>query len=376
MQQEYWTIVYYSLLISIARFLLTSAWKDTRSALPRGTEVTVEPHERSPITAKLMPGSYFAIVDVGSSEVGKDVMYTVRIGDGSTRQVRRELLRHRKWYCIAFLQFTNDPKHDHWSTTAFANRRQQFFQKLNDSGLQAALEFARDDRAEAKRLEDVAAADRSAAERAAAVAADPTTEAAAAIAAACRRHIRVANLPRPKVSTRKAPTEADFQQWLLELNEEEFWAWIEHSDNATHFKSKENLHYWSTRSGMDKVAFIRQVWVGFGCPGHGKGPWDGIGAMVKTKITRDVTNEQCLTPSGYIRSPLAAAQHARAIFATDEWAREHAYMEINRCVVMYLDKDQIHRPASPDDVSPVHSIMSHFSYLFFSSNTYLMRPYA
>ncbi len=26
-----------------------------------------------------------------------------------------------------------------------------------------------------------------------------------------------------------------------------------------------------------------------GCPGHGKGPWDGLGAMAKTKVTRDLT---------------------------------------------------------------------------------------
>ena len=50
----------------------------------------------------------------------------------------------------------------------------------------------------------------------------------------------------------------------------------------------------------------------------GKGPWDGIGAMVKTKVTRDITNEQCLTPSGTIKTPLCVAQHARATFCTEE----------------------------------------------------------
>jgi hypothetical protein len=41
----------------------------------------------------------------------------------------------------------------------------------------------------------------------------------------------------------------------------------------------------------------------------GKGPWDGIGAMVKTKVTRDMTNERCLTPSGNIVNQLDVAQH-------------------------------------------------------------------
>ena len=39
--------------------------------------------------------------------------------------------------------------------------------------------------------------------------------------------------------------------------------------------------------------------------------------------------------------------------------REHFHMEINECVVMYLDIDQINRPAVPDDVSPVKGILSH-----------------
>eukprot|EP00965_Chrysotila_dentata_P180524 5959505-Pleurochrysis_carterae.AAC.3 len=32
--------------------------------------------------------------------------------------------------------------------------------------------------------------------------------------------------------------------------------------------------------------------------GHGKGPWDGLGAVLKQTITRDITNDNTLTPSG------------------------------------------------------------------------------
>ena len=35
MQSEYWTIVYYSLLISITSFLVTSIWKDREGALQK-----------------------------------------------------------------------------------------------------------------------------------------------------------------------------------------------------------------------------------------------------------------------------------------------------------------------------------------------------
>jgi hypothetical protein len=372
LQQEYWIIVHYSLLISIARFLVMSCWVDTESALPKGAEVTVEPSERSPITAELVPDAEFGVVDAGSVEVGRDVEYTVKLRSGDVRKVRRALLRHRKWHRIAFLQFTNDKKHDHWSSTAFATRRQEFFQEWNDNGRKAALEFACADLADANRKEAEAAATQRASEHATAAAAEPELALAAKIAAACHRHIQVANLPRPRIRTR-GPTDQEFEEWYTTLNEQSFWAWIEHSDNATHFKSKENLHYWSTR--VEKTRFIRMVWTGFGCPGHGKGPWDGIGAMVKTKLSRDLTNEQVHTPSGSMRSALEAAQHARAVFCSKEWVREHLYMQINECVVMYLDESEISRPAVPDDVDTVVGIMSHYSYLFLSSNTYAMRPY-
>jgi hypothetical protein len=44
-------------------------------------------------------------------------------------------------------------------------------------------------------------------------------------------------------------------------------------------------------------------------PGHGKDPWDGLGAMAKTKVTRDLTDGNVQRPSGRITSPLEVAQH-------------------------------------------------------------------
>ena len=93
--------------------------------------------------------------------------------------------------------------------------------------------------------------------------------------------------------------------------------------------------------------------------------------MVKTKVTRDMTNERCLTPLGNIVNQLDVAQHVRATFCTQDWVREHFYMEINECVVMYLDIDQINRPAVPDDVSPVKGILSHYSYRRFFAHRVL-----
>ena len=50
------------------------------------------------------------------------------------------------------------------------------------------------------------------------------------------------------------------------------------------------------------------VWVEYGCPGHGKGPWDGLGAMAKTKVTRDLTDSNVQTPSGRITCALEVAR--------------------------------------------------------------------
>jgi hypothetical protein len=78
-----------------------------------------------------------------------------------------------------------------------------------------------------------------------------------------------------------------------------------------------------------------QQWVEFGCPGYGKGPWDGLGAMVKTKVTLDITHGKEHTMTGKITSPILVAQHLRATFCTNEWLMEHVDSLINEMVVMY-----------------------------------------
>ena len=291
MQREYWTIVYYTLKISISSFLVSAAWKDRRGPLPKGAEVTVEADDGTDTT-------YFAIVVRGSTDAGEAVAYEVERPSGERATVRRELLRHRRWHRIGFLQFSNDKQHDGWQSQAWFARRHRFFQLWNDEGREAALAFARDDAADRARAEqqaaldakaaamaaDVAAAKASvtAAEQAAAdgedeedadeqaarraAAADATAAAlAAAIAAAAAKPSAYA-VPVPRAA-RRHPTDAEFNEWMAHLDEEKFWAWVGHADNAVHFKSKEMLYWWSTR--LDKVAFMKAIWIEFGCPGHG-----------------------------------------------------------------------------------------------------------
>ena len=99
------------------------------------------------------------------------------------------------------------------------------------------------------------------------------------------------------------------------------------------------------------------------------------GACAKKAAGPTDHNEQ--TPSGRITSPLEVAQHLRAEFCTQQWLSEHADKQINLVIVMYLDVDQIERPTSPADVSPVKGILSSYSFLFLGTpGHYAMRAYS
>ena len=98
--------------------------------------------------------------------------------------------------------------------------------------------------------------------------------------------------------------------------------------------------------------------------------------MVKTKVSRDITNEQCRTPSGRINEAVDVAIHTRATFCTDEWLREHAYMQINEIVVMYLDTSEIERPRVPPSISPLEGIQSLYSFFMLGDGQLLARQWS
>ncbi len=116
----------------------------------------MEPHDHSfQGNVCVVEDSYFAVVDQDSLEVGSDVMCTVRTKDGKVSLVKREYLRHRKWYRIVFLQVTNYKKHDCWSSQAFSSRRLEFHDIFHKEGLDETLKFAGNDEAETARKEVV-----------------------------------------------------------------------------------------------------------------------------------------------------------------------------------------------------------------------------
>lgn len=71
--------------------------------------------------------------------------------------------------------------------------------------------------------------------------------------------------------------------------------------------------------------FIRSIRMEFGCLGKGKGPWDGIGAVVKTKNRKDIINNIAArlrtTPSGRITKALevmTSSSHTHVLFNTQQ----------------------------------------------------------
>lgn len=264
-QSEYWHIKYYSLLISISRFLVTADWNSQESPLPAKAEVTVQPAHVPPNTIIYTKGSYFATVKEGSKVPGENVEYILLLQDGSTCTVPRHRLRHRVWHSIAFLGVTNEKQHVSTTTQAFHARQLEFWHQWHKAGRDAAMAFACTDRA--------------------------------GTLSQCHYH------------SEDSGDYTDFAQHLARIEEERFTAYVGHRDNATHFKSSGSLHWWSEKQ-EELIArdFIRAIRLEFGCPGKGKGPWDGIGAVIKTKVRNDITNNipsrRRTTQSGRITTAL------------------------------------------------------------------------
>jgi hypothetical protein len=55
------------------------------------------------------------------------------------------------------------------------------------------------------------------------------------------------------------------------------------------------------------MKWLKMVWVEFGCPDHGKGPWDGLGAMAKSKVTLNIIHGKERTSTGKITSAMLVA---------------------------------------------------------------------
>lgn len=153
MQSEYWQTNSYSLLIKLARFLVTADWIGRSSALPDKAEVTVQPDGAPADSIEYVEGSFFATVKRGSISTGEDVLYVVVKRDGSEETVPRHRLRRRVWYAVALLGITNDKRHVGITSQAFHECELEFWRVWQTNGHAAALEYARRDQLVSARLQ-------------------------------------------------------------------------------------------------------------------------------------------------------------------------------------------------------------------------------
>jgi hypothetical protein len=134
---------------------------------------------------------------------------------------------------------------------------------------------------------------------------------------------------------------------------ERFFAIHVHSDNAgSHFKSSKTMFFLSTLLALCALwpaaatagavtMSVRAFWE-FGAPGHGKGVWDGLGALVKRTVKQDIIDDIALTKSKRITTAEEVAEHVRARFSTEDWKASHAAMTINEIVVVHGSTTEIH----------------------------------
>ncbi len=135
---------------------------------------------------------------------------------------------YRKWYRLAFLQVTNDKKHDFWSSQAFASRRLAFYDIFHTQGLEEAIKFAMLDDAETAR-EKAAELAQNAQSTAAAFCsvANGTSiqgQAAAAVLAA-KREAR-APVTYQERRRRSEVSEEEFERSQALVKHQSFWAWL------------------------------------------------------------------------------------------------------------------------------------------------------
>lgn len=114
------------------------------------------------------------------------------------------------------------------------------------------------------------------------------------------------------------------------------------SDGApSHFKQKGTLHFCTT---ISKEIGNRDSCWGFGAPGHGKGPHNGLGGIVKCKLRR-----LFLANDTHISHSHQVYEAAHLLFASNE-AREryrsNPHVDLKVWIVLWLDSRNIQRPVA------------------------------
>ena len=184
----------------------------------------------------------------------------------------------------------------------------------------------------------------------------------------------------------------------LDLNTTHILQLHQHSDNASsHFKSTGAVEWFSRFAERQAVACQKAMelkdplpacftWT-FGAPGHGKGLWDGLGGMLKSKaksIVRGAQSSKTATVipgTGSIALRSAVDVHAMLLhhFQSEEWIAEaKASKKRILTIELFLSSqrpkmDPIHRPSPPETFSLLDGISSRYQFHVISRGLVDMR---
>ena len=123
--------------------------------------------------------------------------------------------------------------------------------------------------------------------------------------------------------------------------------------------------------------WIDRVYWAFGCPGHGKGPWDGIGALIKTMLRHSITTGHDIEADGLrIMTPEDCANHMRGQLG-EEWAKEQRRKRavISRMTVFYADEDVILRRKDAE-YSKIPGVSKGRGFMRIGAGAVAMRPHS
>jgi hypothetical protein len=151
------------------------------------------------------------------------------------------------------------------------------------------------------------------------------------------------------------------QQWWADNFAEPIHSVHIHSDNAgQHFKSNKTLNFLSR---LGEKLGVPVTW-SFGCPGHGKGPWDGVGGMFKRVLRRDTLDTMSIYHC-VLKTYADVARALRKRFCHVGWEKAHdieSNFTVNKVVVHEAGIGEIERPVVDEEFDSIDGIQKSFGF--------------
>ena len=353
-QSQYWSQISATLYIVVLRWLCAKTWHDMTTTLKPGDEVTVD----APAAGST---PFWARVQLA---LDGDV-YRLECADGKVVEVERSCMHQRKWLSHALPCFSDDMRHDSFLAQHLDNNVLEYIKT-------EIIDVAHTDVAEPSEWMDEHVF-RSTSIRVAA--GDEVTVQPGNGQEAFRATVVELKQGGKVTVEDKFGQKTEHRRELLRKIEYKVVICM-HSDNASqHFKTVKALHWLSHLK--ERFPWLRTVRWCFGCPGHGKGPWDGIGAVIKSLLRRAITDSTCANAAGKISTAEHCYEHIRATLCGPSWHPGRG-AAISKFVTFYAtnhDVDSQTRHVNRYELSQCPGIMSSYSYFALETDVVLQRRF-